>query len=133
MGISEFLGNQTDETKNVFKTLDALIRKSDRDITTEVGSIIRIKEAIVYKQDNVFKYGLTVTKNYYSFHSMVMYVYPNILELFRKASKDIKFQKGCFNFKTLESINLSEFEELLRVSALQDFTPVIRHYKNKKK
>ena len=133
MKISEFINNQTEEAKNVFKTLDILIRKHDKNITVEVGSIMSIKKALVYKQDNVFKYGLTVTKNHFSYHSMVMYAYPKVLERFKEQSKGIKFQKGCFNFKTLNNIDLSNFEVFLKDSAEQDFTPIINHYKSKKK
>ena len=133
MNSSEFIDNQSEEVKKVFKTLDALIRKHDETITVEVGSIMSVKKALVYKQDNVFKYGLTVTKNHFSYHSMVMYAYPKVLEEFKAKSKGIKFQKGCFNFKSLQDINLSNFESFLKTSGQQDFSPVINHYKNKKK
>lgn len=133
MKLSDFLNNQTEETKKVFETLDSLIRMYDNTVTAEVGSIMSIKEAVIYKQDNVFKYGLAVTKNHFSYHSMVMYAYPKTIEEFKTTSKGIKFQKGCFNFKALENINLSSFESFLKDSAKQDFSPVINHYKNKKK
>ena len=133
MNISDFINSQSEEAKEVFKTLDTLIRKYDKNITVEVGSIMSVKEALVYKQDNVFKYGLTVTKNHFSYHSMVMYAYPNVLEEFKATSKGIKFQKGCFNFKSLQNIDLSNFEAFLKDSAEQDFTPVINQYKNKTK
>ncbi len=133
MKITEFLNKQNDEAKIVFKTMDEFIRKHDEKVTVEVGSIMSVKEALVYKQDNVFKYGLTVTKNHFSYHSMVIYAYPKVLEEFKTASKGIKFQKGCFNFKSLENIDLLKFQQFLKVSAEQDFYPVINHYKNKKK
>ena len=131
--IQEFLNNQTKETKLAFETLDALIRIYDKTVTVEVGSIMSVKEALVYKQNNVFKYGLTATKNHFSYHSMVMYVYPKVLNDFKSASKGLKFQKGCFNFNSIESINIPSFEEFLKQSAQQDFTPIINHYKNKNK
>ena len=130
MSIQEFLKNQSEEAKNVFETLDALIRKYDKKVTVEVGSIMSVKEALVYKQENVFKYGLTATKNHYSYHSMVMYAFPEVLKEFKQISKGIKFQKGCFNFKSLEAINIIAFEKFVKESALIDFSPVINHYKN---
>jgi len=133
MNISDFINSQSEEAKEVFKTLDILIRKHDKTVTVEVSSIMSVKEALVYKQDNVFKYGLTVTKNHFSYHSMVMYAYPKVLEEFKAASKGIKFQKGCFNFKSLQNINLSNFESFLKTSGQQDFSRVINHYRNKKK
>ena len=68
MTIQEFLDKQTDEGKEIFETLDTLIRKYDTTVTVEVGSIMSVKEALVYKQENVFKYGLAATKNHYSYH-----------------------------------------------------------------
>ena len=94
MTIQEFLDKQTDEGRILFQTVDRLIQNYDTSVTVEVGSIMSVKEALVYKQDNVFKYGLTATKNHFSYHSMVMYANPDVLENFKKISKGIKFQKG---------------------------------------
>lgn len=133
MSIQDFINSQSEEAKEVFETLDALIRKHDKSVSVEVGSIMSVKEALVYKQDNVFKYGLTVTQNHFSYHSMVMYAYPKVLEEFKATSKGIKLQKGCFNFKSIQNFDLSNFEAFLKISSQQDFVPVINHYKNKKK
>lgn len=133
MTIQEFLNNQSDEAKTLFQTLDGLIQQHDRSVTVEVGTIMSVKEALVYKQDNVFKYGLTATKNHYSYHSMVMYAYPEVLTPFRRSAKNIKFQKGCFNFNGLKDLDLSNFELFLKTAAQRDFNPVINHYKQKKK
>ena len=132
MTTQKFLNNQSEEAKNIFEILDTLIRKYDKTVTVEIGSIMGIKKALVYKQDNVFKYGITATKNHFSYHSMVMYAFPKIIEDFKITSKTIKFQKGCFNFKTIENINLPNFEKFLEQSSQQDFSPVINHYKKKK-
>lgn len=133
MKIQEFLEKQTEEARDVFKTLDVLIRKYDKTVSVEIGSIMSVNEALIYKQDDVFKYGLTATKNHFSYHSMVMYAFPDVLGIFRKESKGIKFQKGCFNFNALKTIDLSNFETFLKLSAQKDFEPVINHYKQKKK
>jgi hypothetical protein len=133
MTTQDFFNTQTDEGKILFQTLDELIRKYDTSVTVEVGVIMSVKEALVYKQDGVFKYGLTATKNHYSYHSMVMYAFPDVLEGFKKESKGFKFQKGCFNFNALENIDLSNFESFLEKSAQRDFSPVINHYKQKNK
>ena len=119
------------ENKMLFHTLDALIRKYDSSVSVEVGRIMSVKEALVYKQDNVFKYGLTATKNHYSYHSMVMYAYPQVLNEFKNLNIKIKFQKGCFNFKSIDDIDLKSFDEFLKQSATIDFSPVMEHYKNK--
>ena len=112
MTIKDFFDKQIEEVESTFRTLDTVIRKHDKKVTVEVGSIMGVKEALVYKQENVFKYGLTSTNNHFSYHSMIMYVYPEILEDLKEVSKDIKFQKGCFNFKTLESISSVSYTHL---------------------
>ena len=132
MTIQDFFDNQTDTGKELFGTLDALIRKHDKTVIVEIGSMMSVKEALVYKQDDVFKYGLTATKNHFSYHSMVMYAFPEVLQDLKQHSKGIKFQKGCFNFKSLEALNIPDFEEFLKRSAQMDFSPVINHYKKKK-
>ena len=62
-----------------------------------------------------------------------MYAFPEVLKEFKQISKDIKFQKGCFNFKSLENIDLLKFQQFLKDSEEQNFYPVINHYKNMKK
>ena len=131
MKTNDFINKKDSATQVIFKTLNEIIRKHDSSVTVEVGSIMSVKEALVYKQDDVFKYGLTATKNHYSYHSMVMYAYPQVLTKFKKLNTKIKFQKGCFNFKSIEDIDLKSFDEFLKQSATIDFSPVIEHYKNK--
>lgn len=133
MTIQIFFDKQSDQGKVLFQSLDRLIQNYDPSVTVEVGAIMSVKEALVYKQEDVFKYGLTATKSHYSYHSMVMYAYPEVLDGFRNSAGGIKFQKGCFNFKVLEDIDLSSFESFLEQSSQQNFSPVIARYKQKMK
>jgi len=133
MTVETFLDNQTDEAKAIFTTLHGLITSHDTTITAQVGAVMSAKEALVYNQEGVFKYGLTATKNHYSFHSMVMYANPDLLEELKQHTKGIKFQKGCLNFKTLAQVNTPAFEAFVKASAAKDFSPVLEHYKKKNK
>lgn len=131
MKVEDFLKQQTEEARQVFETLDGLIQAHDARVSVEVGSIMRVKEALVYKEEGVFKYGLTATKNHFSYHSMIMYAFPEVLADFKKANKGIKFQKGCFNFYTAKSLHLPSLTRFLALSANMDFGPVIRHYQSR--
>ncbi len=133
MTIKEFLDHQSDESRKTFTVLHALIQSHDSKVVSSVGSIMSVKEAIIYKEAGVFKYGLTATKNHFSYHSMVMYAYPETLTSFKSVSKNIKFLKGCFNFKSLADINVPALEQFLHSSSNQDFSKVIHHYKKRKK
>ena len=132
MDIQSFINQQTQETKAVFDHIHNLISKYDDKIHAEVGSVMGQEEALVYNQEGAFKYGITKTKNHYSFHSMVMYSYPELRERLKNQTKGIKFQKGCLNFKEASQIKLEEFETFIKDSALSDFSVVIEHYKKKK-
>ena len=131
MKTEKFIEKLEENNQLIFKSLDKVIRKHDQKVTVEVGSIMRAKEALVYKQENVFKYGLTISKNHFSFHSMVMYAFPDVLEKFKQELKGIKIHKGCINFKSIDALDLQKFEKLLKLSSQKDFSSVINHYKKK--
>lgn len=127
----EFLNSITEESAVIFRKLDEIVLKNDSLIECSIGSIMSIKTALVYNQENVFKYGIARTKNHYSFHSMVMYAHPEVLKEFKEFNAKIIFQKGCFNFKSIVDIDLKSFKDFLNRSSKIDFSPVIAHYKER--
>jgi hypothetical protein len=132
MDVQEFLAKQSKEAKDIFIVLDELIRKCDKKVQVKVEALMSVPEALAYHQEGVFKYGLTATSKHYSYHSMVMYAYPELLDDLKKEAKDLKFQKGCINFQSLEQVQGSLFEDFLMRSAQKDFQPIIDRYKKKK-
>jgi hypothetical protein len=131
MTVETFINKQPENSKKVFKILDTLIREYDKMVSVEVNAIMGCKAALVYKQEGVFKYGIAATKHHFSYHSMVMYCYPDLLTNFKKTAKGIKFQKGCFNFKTIDAIDMTQFKTVLQNTAKQDFSPILQRYLKK--
>lgn len=133
MDIDTFIAQQEQPAaQTVFGKLHRLIQKHDPKVQAQIGTVMGKYQGITYEEEGVFKYGLNITKNHFSYHSMVMYAYPDILSALKERANKVKFQKGCLNFNSLEDIPLETFEQFLEVSAQQDFSPVVARYKKKK-
>lgn len=128
-----FLKEINDEDVEIISRLREIISRKDPLVTERIGKIMSSDGAFVYEQEGIFKYGLAKTSKHFTFHSMVMYAFPEVMELSKKSfiGKGIKFQKGCINFPSLESISIKAFQEVLKLSAKQNFETVINHYKKK--
>lgn len=109
------------------------ILKIDTKVEEKESKIMSIENALVYEQEGVFKYGFAKTKRHFTFHSMVMYSNPDILDFVKQNMKSVKIQKGCINFKSFRDFPIDVFKELMVLSAEKDFTPIIEHYKKKNK
>lgn len=109
------------------------ILRNDHKVIEKPSKIMNIENALVYEEEAVFKYGLAKTKNHYTFHSMVMYSNPDIYRFIKENIKTAKIQKGCINFKSFDQLPIDIFRELMILSAKKDFSPVIKHYKERKK
>jgi len=114
--------------QHLFSILDQIILEKDPSVESRLGSIMSVKEALVYTQEEVFKYGLARNKNYYTFHSMVMYAHPELHSFIKKEGKKLKVQKGCINFSKAEDFPIVLFEEFIERSAKLDFSTVINRY-----
>lgn len=130
MNKKDFL-DQLGTDSTVITEIDKMILGADCNVIVSVGKLMNIKSALLYQESGVFKYGLTRTNNYFSYHSMVMYVYPELLIELKNACPKVKFQKGCFNFKSIDDIDVDAFKDFLRKSAQANFAPVIKHYMKK--
>lgn len=128
-----FISGLTEEEQSLISQLREIILASDTTVTEKVGKIMSSEGAFVYQQEGIFKYGLAKTTKHFTFHSMVMYAFPKVMELSkdRFTKKGVVFQKGCINFKTLDLISMQDFQEVLEYASKQDFSVVINHYKNK--
>ena len=84
---------------------------------------------IIYKANNVFKYGLASVKDYMSLHLMPMYGSPTIFNKYSKILDKAKFQKGCINFKNKEQMPLPIVENLLKDCAPIDLAAIMERIK----
>ncbi|MDN3203343.1 hypothetical protein [Algoriphagus sediminis] len=132
MELKEFYNRLSEQDRALFMTISDVIHLMDKTVNSTVGDVMG-KEGLVFNQDGVFKYGLVKTQKHYTFHSMVMYAFPDTIEEFKAGSKGIKFQKGCFNFSSADRLDLDLFEAFIEKSAEKDFTPIVKKYQAKRK
>ncbi|NOX94022.1 MAG: DUF1801 domain-containing protein [Alphaproteobacteria bacterium] len=129
--MTSFIDGLPSGQKRLVNRLRKIIRDQDKAVTEAPGAIMRAKNALCYSQDDVFKYGLARTASGFTFHSMVMYANVDVLDFAKTQLKGVKVQKGCLNISSLEDFNFDAFEEMLRLSASKDFSPVIAHYQKR--
>lgn len=132
MAAKEYINSLPEPQKNIVQQFRKIILDMDKGVEETFGKIMNIESALRYNQSGVFKYGFAVTKNYFTFHSMVMYANPILANDLKGKLKGVKFQKGCINFKNVEDFPLAEFKKHIEASAKIDFSPVIKHYNAKK-
>ena len=129
--MKSFIDQLTDTDQTQVNKMRKLVLRHDKAVDEKPGKIMQAKDAVCYTEDGVFKYGLARTSKGVTFHSMVMYANPEIAAFAKKNLKNVKFQKGCFNIADLANFDLDRFDEMMRISAATDFSPVIAQYKNK--
>ncbi len=130
--MDSFLAELSSVDQKIIEGFRNCILSTDSTVVESTGSVMNSQGALVYKQEDVFKYALARTKNHFTLHSMVMYAYPKTVKNLKEQSSKLKFQKGCINFKSLSDFPLSEFSALIKLFAEEDFTPILQHYKSKK-
>ncbi len=130
--MNTFLSELSEKEKGIVNQMRALILKMDIKVIENIGNIMSSKNCFIYKEEDVFKYGLAKTKNHFSFHSMIMYSNQEVRKFIENNSKNLTIQKGCVNFKNVNNFSLDLFKEFLLVSAKADFSLVMNHYKQKK-
>ncbi len=100
MTVAEYLNTIVSDRKLLLSRLRELILQHDRNVTESVEGTMG-HEMIVYRTpDGIFKYALSSTKAYMSFHSMVMYCSSGggegagLREKYQALLPKAKFQKG---------------------------------------
>jgi hypothetical protein len=126
--MSSFLDTLDNTDREILITLDEAIIKLDSNVEKSFGSIMSVDKAIVYTQEGIMKYGLAKGANYFTFHSMVMYAFPEVHDHLKGWVSKSSLKKGCFNFKHPSKIPLDQFRDMIALSAKQDFNKVIKHY-----
>jgi len=128
MTIAQYLETLPPEEQVLINSYRNLVLATDKTVTEELGKMMSIEHAFVYKQEKAFKYGITRTKNHFSFHCMVMYGFPKMIEALKPKLKNVVFQKGCINFKSIEDFPLDVFESCMKTWASVDYMAVLRKY-----
>lgn len=133
MKVEEYIQSLPDNEKHIISNFRQVILDTDKKVTEKVGPMMSIENAICFEEEGVFKYGLTITKNHISFHSLVMYANPVLMDALKEELTKVKFMKGCINLKKQDDFPVAVFKKHMKASAKTDFSPMIQHYKSKKK
>ncbi|TDS54580.1 DUF1801 domain-containing protein [Myroides indicus] len=132
MTAEQYIDSLSEKDQNIISCFRHIILKNDQSVSEKFGKLMKNPNTFCYYEQDVFKYGLTVSKNHFSFHSLVLYSNPELMEELTTELQKVKFQKGCINFKNLDNFPIPNFEKHIKASAAIDFSPVIQHYQNKK-
>ncbi|WP_343558871.1 DUF1801 domain-containing protein [Sphingobacterium sp.] len=132
MEIEQYISTLSEGAQNAIRQFRKVISENDKAVSESFGKFMSNPNAISYNEQGVFKYGLTVAKNYISFHSLVMYSNPELMDELKSKLPKAKFQKGCINFKSLDEFPESVLSAHMQRSSKIDFSPVINRYLKKK-
>jgi len=132
MEIEQYISTLSQTEQQAINQFRKVILENDKAVSESFGKFMSNPNAISYNEQGVFKYGLTVAKNYISFHSLVMYSNPQLMDELKLKLPKAKFQKGCINFKSLDEFPESVLIDHMQISSKIDFSPVINRYLKKK-
>jgi hypothetical protein len=132
MTAEQYINSLSEREQDIINCFRHIILENDQSVSEKFGKLMKNPYTFCYYEQGVFKYGLTVSKNHFSFHSLVLYSTPALMEELKTELQKVKFQKGCINFKSLDDFPVSDYEKHIKDSATIDFSPVIQHYQNKK-
>lgn len=132
MEIEQYIITLSQTEQQAISQFRKVILENDKAVSESFGKFMSNPNAISYNEQGVFKYGLTVAKNYISFHSLVMYSKPQLMDELKSKLPKAKFQKGCINFKSLDEFPESILVDHMQISSKIDFSPVINRYLKKK-
>ncbi|MCS4225757.1 DUF1801 domain-containing protein [Sphingobacterium sp. BIGb0165] len=132
MEIEQYISTLSQTEQQAISQFRKVILENDKAVSESFGKFMSNPNAISYNEQGVFKYGLTIAKNYISFHSLVMYSNPKLMGKLKSKLPKAKFQKGCINFKSLDEFPESVLVDHILISSKIDFSPVINRYLKKK-
>jgi uncharacterized protein YdhG (YjbR/CyaY superfamily) len=128
MQVENYINRQDPGRHEILRKIHNLIVKTNPKVTFHIEPMMG-KEIISYKLEGFFIYGLASPKNHMSLHLMPIYCSKDLHAKYSKLLTEVKFQKGCINFKSADDIPLDLLENLLMDSALFDYISVMRKYK----
>jgi hypothetical protein len=97
--IKEYFSELDSSRSSILSKIHQIIISSDKNIDAEVGMMMG-KQMIIYKEEGIFKYALSSSKEYLSIHLMTIYGSSPLHSKYQKLLMNAKFQKGCINFKS---------------------------------
>jgi len=132
MMIETYLSSLSEEERQLINTFRKIISENDPLVSEAFGKFMSSENAFCYNEQGVFKYGIVLTKKHLSFHSLVMYMHPELMTALKAELPRAKFQKGCVNFNQANDFPAPVLAAHIQASAKIDFSPVIERYHKKK-
>ncbi|MEM8772315.1 MAG: hypothetical protein AAGD92_11750 [Pseudomonadota bacterium] len=130
--MADFFDDLPDDQKTLAKKLRAFVRRHDKNVEESEGDYMKMP-AVRFCEAGVDKYAIAKTKRGLTFHTMVMYAFPDIGVLAKKTLSGVKLQKGCINIIRPATLSLDAFEDFIAAGAKKDYTGVVEYYREKKK
>ncbi|MCB0619719.1 MAG: hypothetical protein KDC43_23570 [Saprospiraceae bacterium] len=116
MNKEEFLQSLPAEHRDLIERLIPIVEKYETDLSQGIVQVMG-SQMLGYRQDGEFKYAFASEKKHLSFHSMVMYCYPELRERFQSRFQTAKFQKACINVARPAEFDLETFDDFIRESS----------------
>lgn len=133
--MEDFFEKLNTQDANFLRPYAELIREKDSGLEVKVQPVMSVALGLNFLQEGVMKYALTRTQQHFSFHTMVMYAFPEVKALTENLLEGTKakIQKGCINFRNTEELPINIFNEIIDISVQQPFETVVAHYQRNKK
>jgi hypothetical protein len=116
MTLVNFFKGMDPSRLKLLNKIHQIILASDKNVNPEVGKTMG-KTMILFKEEGIFKYALSSTKDYMSLHIMTIYGSSPLHAKYKALLPKARFQKGCINFKSAEDMPAEVVTAMIQDSA----------------
>ena len=130
--IKNYILTQPAERQSILSDIHSIILDQDKSVTSEIEPMMG-KEMIIYKCNEMMKYGLAGVKNYMSLHVLPIYGSKTLFEKYRSLLTKANFQKGCINFDSGDKMPLDIVRQLISDCSKVDLKKIREDQLNERK
>lgn len=128
--IKEYFSELDSSRSSILNRIHQIIIASDKNLDADVGMMMG-KQMIIYKEEGIFKYALSSSKDYLSLHLMTIYGSSPLHAKYQKLLTNARFQKGCINFKSDLEMPTDIVTQLILESAKINMKKLFEKFKKK--
>ena len=130
--IKNYILTQPAERQSILSDIHSIILDQDKSVSSEIEPMMG-KEMIIYKCNEMMKYGLAGVKNYMSLHVLPIYGSKTLFEKYKSLLTKANFQKGCINFDAGEKMPLDIVRQLISDCSKVDLKKIREDQLNERK
>ena len=130
--IKNYILTQPAERQSILSDIHTIILDQDKSVTSGIEPMMG-KEMIIYKCNEMMKYGLAGVKNYMSLHVLPIYGSKTLFEKYRSLLTKANFQKGCINFDSGDKMPLDIMRQLISDCSKVDLKKIREDQLNERK